>query len=119
MTNLVTHECLGQNLSPSTYGWTDKRSHSQMSWSKFKFFYQWVEVQIKSLTNALFKIEVFLPSSGETNQASSKCLVQYSSPFTYGWKDEPSHSQVSWSKFKSYLRVEGLTKSLTSALVKI
>ena len=110
---------LVQNLSPSTYRWKDEPSHSRVSWLKFKFFYQRVEVQIKSLTNALVKIEVFLPSGGKKNQASSKCLVQYSSPSTYGWKDEASHSRVSWSKFKSYLRVEGLTKSLTSALVKI
>ena len=50
----------------------------------------------------------------------ASALVQNLSPSTYEWKDEPSYSRVSWSKFKSFcLRVEGRTKSLTSALVKI
>ena len=47
-------------------------------------------------------------------------LVQNLSPSIYKWKDEPSHSQVSWLKFNSfYLQVEGRTNLLTSALVKI
>ena len=71
----------------------------------------------------------------------ASALVQNLSPSTYGWKDEPSHLRVPWLKFKVllpmggrtnqatskclgtkfksfYLRVEGRTKSLTSALVK-
>ena len=51
--NQVTHECLGQNLSPSTYGWKDEPSHLRVPWSKFK---------------------VLLPMGGRTNQATSKCL---------------------------------------------
>ena len=67
--------------------------------TKFKSIYLWVEGLTKP------------PASG---------LLKISSPFTYEWKDEPSHSRVSWSKFKSfYVRVEGRTKSLTSALVEI
>ena len=76
-TNQVTHECLGQNLSPSTYGWKDEPSHLQVPWSKFK---------------------VLIPKGRRTNQATSKCLS---------------------TKFKSYQRVEGRTKSLTSVLVEI
>ena len=76
------------------------------------------------------------------NQVTHKCLGQNLSPFTYGWKDEPSHLRVprlkikvllpkggrtnqatnKWlgTKFKSfYLRVEGRTKSRTSVLVEI
>ena len=54
------------------------------------------------------------------NQVTHKFLNRNLSPFTYGWKDEPSHSRVPWSKFKSsYPRVEKRTKSLMSALVKI
>ena len=49
--NQVTHECLGQNLSPSTYGWKDEPSHLWVPWSKFK---------------------VLLPTGGRTNQATSK-----------------------------------------------
>ena len=68
--------------------------------------------------------------------------TQNLSPCTYGWKDEPSHSRVPWSKFKVllptggrtnqatgkclstkfksfYLQVEGQTKSLISVLVEI
>ena len=46
-------------------------------------------------------------------------FVQNLSPSTHGWKDEPSHSRVSWSKLKScYLRVEGRTKPPASALVQ-
>ena len=64
-------------------------------------------------------------------------LVQNLSPSTYRWKDEPSHSRVFWSKFKSfylwkdesshsrvswskffYLWVERQTKPLASGLVK-
>ena len=51
--NQVTHECLGQNLSPSTYGWKDELSHLRIPWSKIK---------------------VLLPTGGRTNQATSKCL---------------------------------------------
>ena len=97
--NEVTHECLCQNLSHSTYGWKDEPSHQQVPWSKFKSSYLRVEGQTKPPASA---------------------LVQNLSPSTYGWKDEPSHSQVSWSKFKSfYLRVKKRTKSLTGALVEI
>ena len=117
--NQVTHESLGQNLRPSTYG--DEPSQTWVTWSKFK---------------------VLLPTGGRMNQATSKCLgtkfksfylqvegltkppvsalVQNLSPSTYGWKEEPSHSRVPWSKFKSfYLWLEGRTKSLTSALGEI
>ena len=98
-TNQVTHECLGRNLSPSTYGWKDEPSHSLVPWLKFKSSYLLVEGQTKPPASA---------------------LVQNLSPSTYGWKDELSHLQVSWSKFKSFfLRVEGQTKLLTSALDKI
>ena len=61
----------------------------------------------------------YLLVEGLTKPPAS-ALVQNLSPSTYGWKDEPSHSRVPWSKFKSfYLRVEGRTKSHTSVLVKI
>ena len=76
------------------------------------------------------------------NQATASALVQNLSPSTYGWKDEPSHLRVPWSKFKVllptarrtnqatdkclgtkfksfYLRMEGRTKLLTSVLVEI
>ena len=79
---------------------------------------------------------------GWTNQVTHECLGRNLSPSIYGWKDEPSHLQVPWSKikvllpmcgrtnqttskwlgkkFKSfYLRVEGRTKSHTSVLVEI
>ena len=78
---------------------------------------------------------------GRTNQVTYKCFGWNLSPSTYRWKDEPSHSRVPWSKFKSsylwvermnqainkclvtkfksfYLRVEGRTKSLTSDSVQ-
>ena len=87
------------------------------------------------------KFEVLLPMGGKTNQVAYGCLgrslksdylrvegltkppasalVQNLSPFTYRWKDEPSHSRVSWSKLKSYyLLVEGRTKPPASALVQ-
>ena len=67
--NQVTHECLGQNLSLSTYGWKDERSHSQVSWSKFKSFYLRVEGRTKSLTSALVKI-----LSPTTYQVAHECL---------------------------------------------
>ena len=113
------HLILIQNLSPPTYGWKDEPSHSRMPWSKFKSYlrverrtkppisafinikssYLRVGGQTKSLTNALVKIQVFLPSSGRTNEVTSKCLG---------------------TKFKSfYLQVEGRTKSLTSVLIEI
>ena len=61
----------------------------------------------------------YLQVEGSTKSPTS-ALVQNLSPSTYGWKDEPSHSRVSWSKFKSsYLRVEGRTKSPTGALVEV
>ena len=98
-TNQATNKCLG---------------------TKFKSFYLRVEGRTKSLTSAL--VEILSP--------------------TYGWKDEPSHLRVPWSKIKAllptggrtnraiskclgikfksfYLRVEGRTNSLTSALVEI
>ena len=62
---------------------------------------------------------------GRTNQLSNNCLGQNSKSFdlrvegrtksptsalvkilslpTYGWKDEPSHPQVPWSKFYFFL----------------
>ena len=109
-----------QNLSPSIFGWKDKPSHSRVSRSKFKPFYLLVEGRTKSLTSALVKIL---------------------SPTTHGWKHQPSRPRVPWYKilvllptsgrtnqvtheclgenFKSYyLRVEGLTKPPTSALVQ-
>ena len=51
--NQVTHECLGQNLSPSTNGWKGRT---------------------KPPTSALVKIEVFQHKGGRTNQATHKCL---------------------------------------------
>ena len=61
----------------------------------------------------------YLRVEGLTKPPAS-AFVQNLSLSTYGWKDEPSDSRVSWLKFKSfYLRVERRTKSLTSALVKI
>ena len=83
----------------------------------------------------------YLRVEGLTKLPAS-ALVQNLSPSTYGWKDEPSHLWVPWSKFKVllptgertiqatskclgtkfksfYLWVEGRTKSLTSVLVKI
>ena len=61
----------------------------------------------------------YLQVEGRTKPPVSN-LVQNLSPSTYGWKDEPSYSRVSWSKFKSsYLRVEGRTKSPTGALVEV
>ena len=119
--NKVTHECLGQNISPSTYGWKDEPSHQQVPLSKFKSSYLRVAGQTKPLTSA---------------------FVQNLSPSTYGWKDEPSHLRVPWSKIKVllptggrtnqatskwfgtkfkcfYLRVEGRTKLLMIVLVEI
>ena len=64
-------------------------------------------------------MSLYLRVEGRTKSLTSD-LVQNLSPFTYEWKDEQSHSRVSWSKFKSfYLRVEEWTKSLTSVFVKI
>ena len=61
----------------------------------------------------------YLQVDGLTKSPVS-ALVQNLSPSTYEWKDELSHTRLSWSKFKSlYLRMEGRTKSLTSALVEI
>ena len=76
------------------------------------------------------------------NQVTHECCGRNLSPSTYGWKDEPSHLRVRWSKFKVqlltgggttqatskclgtkfksfYLQLEGRTKSLTSVLVEI
>ena len=65
----------------------------------FKSYYLWVEGLTKPPASA---------------------LVQNLSPSTYGWKDESSHSQVFWSKFKSfYLRVKEQTESLAGALVEV
>ena len=56
----------------------------------------------------------------ELTKPPASAMIQNLSPSIYGWKDEPSHSRVFWSKFKSfYLWVEGRTESLTGALVKI
>ena len=64
-------------------------------------------------------LEAYLHVEGLTKPPAS-ALVQNLSPYIYGWKDESSHSRVFWLKFKFlYLWVEGQTKSLTSALVKI
>ena len=141
-TNQATNKCLGTKFksfylrvegrtnSPTsalveilipTCGWKDEPSHSRMLWSKFKSSYLRVGGQTKPLTSA---------------------FVQNLSLSTYGWKNEPSHLRVPWSKIKAllptggrtnqaiskclgikfksfYLQVEGRTKSLTSALVKI
>ena len=137
-----TNKCVGQNLSLPTQGWEEEPSHSQVAWYKIqvlpiggrtnqvtygclgrslKSYYLRVEGLTKPPASALVqnlspstckwkdelshlcvpcsKIKVLLPTGGRTNQATSKCLR---------------------TKFKSiYLRVEGQTKSLTSALVKI
>ena len=51
-------------------------------------------------------LKFYLPVEGLTKPPTS-ALVQNLSPSTDGWNDEPSHSRVSWSKFKYfYLRVE-------------
>ena len=137
-TNQVTHKCLGRNLSPSNYGWKDEPSHSRVPWSKFKSSYLRVGGRTKSLTNALIQNlkSYYLRMEGRTKPPAS-ALVQNLGPSTYGWKDEPSHLQVPWSKFKVllptsertnqvtnnclgnkfksfYVWVEGRTKSLTS-----
>ena len=53
------------------------------------------------------------------NQVTHECLLRNLSPSKYGWREEPSHLQVPWSKFiKSYLCVEGLTKPLADAMVQ-
>ena len=53
------------------------------------------------------------------NNVTYECLGRNLSPSTNGWKDEPSHLRVPWSKFKSsYPRVEGRTKPHASALVQ-
>ena len=52
-TNQLTHECLGRNLSPSTYKGEDKPSHQRV---------------------ALWKFKVLLSTGGWTNQATSECL---------------------------------------------
>ena len=46
-------------------------------------------------------LKSYLRVEGLTKTLAS-ALVQNLNPSTYGWKDEPSHSQVSWSKFKSF-----------------
>ena len=110
---------LVQNLSPSTYRWKDEPSHSRVPWSKFKSFYLWVEGRTKPPKSALVKIKVLLPTGRRTNQVTHECLGRNLSPSTNGWKDEPIHSKVPWSKFKSsYLWVEGRTKPPASASVQ-
>ena len=112
-TNQVTHECLGRNLSLSTYGWKDETSHLRMPWSKFK---------------------VLLPTCGRINQANCKCLgtkfksfylqvegqtksftcalVKILSPTTYGWKDHPSRPWVPWYKILVLLPMSGRTNQV-------
>ena len=82
---------LVKNLSPTTYRWKDEPSHPQ-----FKSSYLRVEGQTKPLMSALvknlstttyewkdkpshsqgpwYKIYVFLPMGGRTNQVTHKCL---------------------------------------------
>ena len=79
--NKVTHECLGWNLSSSTYGWREEPSHLQVPWSKFIKSYLCVEGLTKLLASA---------------------LVQNLGPSTHWLKDEPCHSRVSLLKFKSF-----------------
>ena len=101
------------------------------SHSKFKSYYLQVERRTKPPTSALVK--VLLPTGGTTNQATNECLgTKFKSYYLrvegrtkpptssiYGWKDEPSHQQVPWSKLKSSnIRVGGQTKPLISVLVK-
>ena len=100
---------LVQNLSLSTYGWKDKPSHLRVSWSKFKVLLatggRMNQVTYGCLGRSLKSY--YLRVEGLTKPPAS-VLVQNLSPSTYGWKDEPSHSRVSWLKFKSfYLQVEG------------
>ena len=91
--------------------------------TKFKSFYLRVKGRTKSLTSDL--IQYLSPFtyryvSRRMNQVTHKCFGQNLSPSTYGWKGIPSHHQVPWPKHKSfYLRVEGRTKYLMSALIKI
>ena len=115
---------LGQNLCSSTYEWNDEPSPSRVPWSKFKSFYLRVEGRTKPPTSALLQISVLLLTGGRTNRVTYRCLgrslksyylrvegrtkpsasglIQNLSPSTYEWKDKPSHSRVSWSKFKSF-----------------
>ena len=118
-TNQATSKCLSTKFK-SFYLRVEGRTKSQVSWSKFKSFYLRVEGQTKSLTSVLVEISVLLSMGGRMNQVTYGCLgqslksyclqvegrtkpptsafVQNSSPSTYGWKDEPSHQQLTWYK---------------------
>ena len=124
-TNQVTHECFGQNVSPSIYGWKDEPSHLRVPWSKFKVllpmggrtnqatskclgtkfksFYLRVEGRTKSLTTILVKIfrSSYIQVEGPTKSPTS-ALVKIRSLPTYGRTDEPCHPKGLWSKFKSF-----------------
>ena len=61
----------------------------------------------------------YLRVEGLTKLPAS-ALVENVVPYSYGWKEEPRHSRVSWSKFNSfYLRVERRTKSFVVAWVEV
>ena len=112
-----------------------------MTWSKFKSYYLCLEGQTKPPTSVL--VQNLSPSTyGWKDEPSHPwVLCQNLSLSTHGWKDERSHLRVSWSKFNSfylqggrmnrvtygclgrsiksnYLRVNGLTKQLASAMVQ-
>ena len=111
---------LVQNLSPSTYGWKDKPSHSWVSWWKVLGpTYRWMDEPCHSRVPWLKFRSFYLRVEGRTKPPASS-LVQNLCSSIYGWKDEPSHSRMSWSKFKSfYQRVKGRTESLIGALVEV
>ena len=130
-------------LSLPTYTWTDGPSHQQVHWSEFYVFLP-TGGRMNQVTHKCFgqnSMSSYLRVDGRTKSPTS-ALVRILCLPTYGWIDEPSHPQVPWSKFKifcptggsmnqvtynclgkncrsSYQRVDGPTKSPTSALVKI
>ena len=74
-TNEATHECLGQKYK-SSYLRVDRQTKPPIS-ALYKSSYLWVDGQTKPLMSALVK-NLILPTNGKM--------------------DEPSHSQVPWSK---------------------
>ena len=67
-----------------------------------------------------YKISVLLPTGGRTKKVTHESLGRNLSPSTNEWKNEPSHSRVSCSKFKStYLLLERRTKPQQVSWYKI
>ena len=113
MTNLVTHEFLGRNLSPPTNGLKDEPSHSRVPWSKFNSSYLWEEGLTKPLASALvWNLSPF--THGWKDEPSRECLSWNLSPSTFGWKYETCHLRVPWSKFKVLLPTGGRTNQANS-----